>query len=150
MSGAQQVTFMNQRSFVTPPGSQTFSGCGTFTWVAPAGITSVSVVAVGAGSGANRDGYGAGADLRYLNNYTVTPGTSYSVRVHSGGVGNNTATVPAVGGHSSFVNCCTLRAKGGRGTGVNVGSGGGAGGSFSHGGGGASGAAGGGGTGGKS
>jgi len=34
--------------FVAPPGQQAFTTAGSFTWVAPVGVTSVSVVAVGA------------------------------------------------------------------------------------------------------
>jgi hypothetical protein len=52
MSGVQQVVFQNQRSFGAPPGQQAYTSPGTYTWVAPAGVTVVSVVAVGAGAGA--------------------------------------------------------------------------------------------------
>lgn len=62
---------------------------GTFSWVAPVGVTSISVVAVGGGSlgGGNRyfsmNGGGGGA-LAYTNNITVIPGNSYSVQVGNG------------------------------------------------------------------
>ena len=52
MSGALQAVFQNQRSFVAPPGSQSFISAGTYCWVAPTGVTSVSAVVVGAGGGA--------------------------------------------------------------------------------------------------
>ena len=49
-------------------GQQAFTTAGSFTWTAPAGVTSVCVVCVGAG------GAGGGA-LAYKNNITVVPGT---------------------------------------------------------------------------
>jgi len=78
MSGVGQAVFMNQRSFGTPPGSESFTTAGTFTWVAPPGVTKVSAVVVGGAAG-------GGAALRYANNLTVTPGTSYTVAVGAGG-----------------------------------------------------------------
>lgn len=101
MSGALQAVFQNQRSFVTPPSQQAFTTAGTFSWVAPTGVTRVSVVAVG-GRGTNNYPYGrGGAGLGYKNNYTVTPGCSYSVQV--GGAAN--------AGNSFFVNLCTVSGK---------------------------------------
>ena len=47
---------------------------GSYTWVCPLGVTSVSVVCVGSGSD------GPGGALAYKNNITVVPGTSYSLR----------------------------------------------------------------------
>ncbi len=68
---------------------------GTFSWVAPAGVTSVSLVVVsggGAGTaptnscpGTHRAG-GGGA-LAYQNGVVVTPGTSYCFTVGAGGTG---------------------------------------------------------------
>ena len=79
---------------VTPPptGQQAFTTAGTFTWVAPADVTSVSVVAVGAGGYSNTSQRGSGGGgLAYRNNYTVTPGTSYTVFVTAGnGTGAST------------------------------------------------------------
>ena len=81
---------------VSPVGQQAYVTPGSYTWTAPNGVTSVSVVCVGGGSG-------CGAALAYKNNITVVPGNSYSVVVGDGGVnvsgaGNQT---PA-GGDSSF------------------------------------------------
>jgi hypothetical protein len=75
-------------------GSQSFTTAGSFTWVAPAGVTSVSVVAVGSSSTTN-----AGA-LAYKNNITVSPGTSYPVVVGT----------PNVSTRSSFVSDATVSA----------------------------------------
>jgi len=118
MSGALQAVFQNQRSFGPPPGQQAFITSGTFTWVAPTGITKASVVVVGGGgAGAQRYnagecGYlgqsGAGGSLSYKNNITVTPGGSYTVVVGAGGV-----TSQQAGGQSYFCNTCLVRARGG-------------------------------------
>ena len=52
-------------------GSQSYTTAGTYTWIAPAGVTKVSVVAVGGGSNnfshCNSSG-GGGGGLGYKNN----------------------------------------------------------------------------------
>ena len=56
----------------------------TTTWVCPAGVTSISVVCIGAGSKVGNYGTphgGGGGGLGWKNNITVSPGTSYSVQV---------------------------------------------------------------------
>jgi hypothetical protein len=67
MSGVGQVTFMNQRSFAPPAGQEAFTTVGTFSWVAPAGVTKVSVVAVGGG------GTGGGGGGRKRRADAATP-----------------------------------------------------------------------------
>ena len=84
-------------------GQQAYTTSGTYAWVAPAGVTSVSVVAVGAGGG-GRGGDGGG--LGYKNNITVVPGNSYTVVVGQGRTGQSgissyfidTSTVAGFGG----------------------------------------------------
>lgn len=86
MTGVTQAVFMNQRSFVAPTGQQEYTSVGTYSWVCPAGVTSVSVVSVGAGStGASESYGGGGGGLGYKNNISVTPGNSYTVVVGSVG-----------------------------------------------------------------
>jgi ABC-type cobalt transport system substrate-binding protein len=89
-----QSTNEDQIYDVTCPqvGEQTFTTPGTSNWVAPPGVTSVSVVCVGGGgaSGKGRNVFGAGGaggGLAYKNNITVVPGTSYPVTVGAGGAG---------------------------------------------------------------
>lgn len=108
-------------------GQQAYTTAGTYSWVAPAGVTSVSVVAVGGGgggaAGANvciPQGYfggygGGGGGLGYLNNYSVTPGSSYTVVVGAGG----SATNPNgnAGCNSYFVSTAVVRGGGGGGGG---------------------------------
>ena len=101
-----------------PNASQSYTSPGTYTWVAPTGVTSVSVVAVGGGS-SGRNGscsstpaYGnsTGGQLRYVNNIAVTPGNSYTVVVGAGGPQNGCGTK---GGSSYFANTSTVYARGG-------------------------------------
>ena len=111
------------------PGQQAYTTAGTYSWVAPAGISSVSVVVVGGAAG-------RGGALAYKNNYTVVSGNSYSLRVQAAGGCGCTA--------SFFNTTCTVRA----GSGANrVGDGGGNGGLQGDGGAGAGGYSGQGGTG---
>ena len=79
-------------------GQQAYTTPGTYSWTAPAGVTSVSVVCVGGGSGGDghdSDGAGGGGALAYANAITVIPGNSYSVIVGTAGATSN-------GGDSTF------------------------------------------------
>merc|ERR1712093_160857 len=103
---------------------------GTYTWVAPPDVTSVSVVAIGGGGGGSAStsgsndpswGAGGGGGLGYKNNISVTPGQSYTVVVGAGGTGapgspQTTAEGQGgTGGDSYFISDTTV--KGGGGTG---------------------------------
>lgn len=103
----------NASNSVTPSviGQQAYTTPGTYTWVAPAGVTSVSVVAVGGGAGGLNNackGGGGGGALAYTNNVSVIPGNSYAVVV---GIGTGVSSSNA--GFSSF-NCTTTKADGGK------------------------------------
>lgn len=86
-------------------GQSVYTTAGTYSWTAPPSVTSISVVAVGggggqgpgatAGGGGNLSGAGGGG-LAYINNYTVSSGTSYTVIVGAGhaGYGNSGAGQP--------------------------------------------------------
>lgn len=99
-----------------PAGQQSYTTAGTFSWVAPAGVTSVSVVCIGGGGGAvasvnaNEFQWGAGGALAYANNITVAPGNSYTVIV--GAVGAPSYSGNTNGGDSSF-NSTSCKAGGG-------------------------------------
>jgi len=103
------------------PTCATYTTAGTYSWVAPSGVTSVAVVAVGGGGkgGPNFScpcfgdlggrGGGGGA-LVYKNAYSVTPGASYSLTVGAAGTSQD-------GGDSFFVSTCAAgRAGGGKGS----------------------------------
>lgn len=89
-----------------PRGEALFNVPGTFSWVAPSGVTKVSAVCVGGGGGANGWGDGAqgggGGGLGWKNSIAVTPGQSYTVQVGSGGTpssdlgGNNNNSSSAI------------------------------------------------------
>jgi len=81
-------------------GQEAFTTAGTYSWTAPSGVFSVSVVCVGGGGGAINWGSegiagGGGGALAYINNYAVTPGNSYTVIV---GTANSSSTA----GNSAF------------------------------------------------
>lgn len=86
-------------------GQEAFTTPGTYSWTAPAGVTSVCVVCVAGGDGGvylpNNGGFrqvrsGRGGCLVYSNNVSVTPGQTYQVIVGAGGVNGGQ------GGSSSF------------------------------------------------
>ena len=95
-----------------PRGESLYAIPGTFTWVCPTGVTSVSAVCIG-GGGANAASGGGGGALAYANNISVTPGTSYTVVVGVGGYRQNSGFID--GGTSSFINTSTVAAGGGQG-----------------------------------
>lgn len=80
-----------------PPGQQAYTTAGTYSWTCPAGVTSISVVVVGSGGGGGMSynyaaGGGGGGGLEYANNISVTPGSSYSVKVGLGGARGSYST----------------------------------------------------------
>lgn len=86
-------------------GQSAYTVAGTYSWICPAGVTSVSAVCVGGGSGGNNvqsGGGGGGGGLGYANNMPVTPGTSYTVTVGSGGPAGLFGSVTAAQA-SSFI-----------------------------------------------
>ena len=99
-------------------GSQVeFTVPGTYSWIAPVGVTSVSAVAVGAG-GAGGISCGGGGGALSWSNATVIPGTIYTIVVGNGGKSNT--SVGASGGFSSF-GSNIVYAGGGWGAGVRSG-----------------------------
>ena len=127
MGAMQQILLGTSAAAVV--GQQAYTTAGTYTWVAPAGVTKVSVVSIGGGGGGGHyvDGSeiggtgGAGGRLVYTNNYTVIPANSYTVIAGvSGTRGFNCTPEPTAGGNSSFN--ATVLALGGS-AGANSGSG---------------------------
>ena len=118
------------KSMLPTNGQAEFTTPGTYTWVAPPDVTSVSVVAIGGGGGGSAStsgssdvswGAGGGGGLGWKNNISVTPGQSYTVVVGAGGTGapSSPQTTPegqgGAGGDSYFISDTTV--KGGGGTG---------------------------------
>lgn len=81
-------------------GQQEFTAPGTYSFIVPANVDSISMVAVGGGGGGaqnvNDGGGGGGGALAYSNNVTVTPGEALTVIVGQGGSrGNGAGTAGA-------------------------------------------------------
>jgi hypothetical protein len=88
-----------------------FTTPGLQSWLCPTGITSVSVVCIGAG-GKGWGGGGGGGGLGWKDNITVTPGSTYAVQV--GAAGSNSGTVVTDGGDSFFILDTTVCGRGGK------------------------------------
>jgi hypothetical protein len=107
-----ELTFnvVGQAAFTTP---------GTYSWTAPAGVTSVCAVCVGAGGGpaANNSGStgAGGGGLGWKNDIPVTPGHAYTVVVGAGGTRVTSGTAPS-GGNSYFIDINTVAGRGGEGS----------------------------------
>lgn len=100
---------------------ETFSSTGSFNWVCPANVTSVTVECWGAGGGALQQGSfasgGAGGGAYVRGTVAVTPGNSYPLFVGAGVTANH-------GQDSYFIDSSTVMAKGGTGLPVNQNAGG--------------------------
>lgn len=84
-------------TMVNVEGQQAYTTEGSFSWTAPSGVSSISIVAIGgAGGSKSSGGGGGGAGLGYKNNLTVSPGTSYTVVVGNDGSDEQT-------GESSYI-----------------------------------------------
>lgn len=137
-------TIQDQVEYTTP---------GVYSWLCPAGVTSVSVVAVGGGGGGGfGDAFGAGGaggNLRYVNNIPVVPGVAYQVIVGAGGAVGGAGQASRPGGTTIFGSNLVVASGGGGGgtaagtptssANVGIGSDGGAGGINADGGGGGAG-----------
>ena len=103
--GKSNLPLAGQSAYTTP---------GTYSWIAPTGVTAVSVVCVG-GGGVGRcaagGAGGGGGGLGWKNNIAVSPGSSYTVFVGTGSVGN--AGV-GTGQTSYFINTSTVAGNGGQ------------------------------------
>ena len=93
---------------LTLPGAAVYTTPGTYSWTAPAGVTSVSVVAIG-GGGTGGTGTGAGpypsggggGGLGWKNSIPVLSGSNYTVVVGAAGQTSyflNQSTVAGIGG----------------------------------------------------
>ena len=86
------------------PNEQAYTTPGTYTWICPPGVTSVSVVCIGGGGGSRDVGNGqllggGGGGLGYKNNVTVTPGSGYTITVGgtTGSGGSSTFALSGTG-----------------------------------------------------
>ncbi len=84
------------------PTEAVYTTAGTYTFIVPAGVTSVSVVCVGGGMGGGVTDGGRAGSLGWKNNIAVTPGNSHSIVVGSGGTGRNDGQSGNQGADSLF------------------------------------------------
>lgn len=111
LTGGESVSVFS-RTFT--PGTYTFDNNSAmyffdmqqpYTWVAPAGVTSIELLVVGGGGGGGYSfgGGGGGGGVYYQSSYAVTPGATYYVKVGAGGAGGADAVRTGFnGGNSSF------------------------------------------------
>ena len=86
---------------------QIFDQPGTYTWIAPAGVTSVAALAIGGGgSPAGLVYAGGGGGLGWRNSISVTPGNSYNITV--GGASQDSIFIDTVTGvrGGGATGCC--------------------------------------------
>lgn len=84
--GATSANSNSTATVVAVTGQAAYTSPGTYTFVIPAGVTSISAVAVGGGAAGGGGGIGgSGGGLSYNNNYAVTPGDSWFVIAPSSG-----------------------------------------------------------------
>lgn len=116
LSGNISISNFYGKTFFTV-GQEEFTSPGTYTWVCPDGVSSVSVVVIGGGGGGDAGsdlvtvgGGGAGGALAYRNNISVIEGQSYQINVGAGGLGqitvNGTTTQESTDGGSSSAFSC--------------------------------------------
>ena len=115
--GTSAASSASSSVFISPtPGSQSFTVPGSYCWFVPSNVTSMSIVAVGAGGGGNCCGYtwkkgGGGGGLGYKNNITITT-SRYTLVVGSGG---QQRVCGGGGGGNSFVSGVSISGGGGGG-----------------------------------
>ena len=96
-------------------GQQQYTSAGTYSWTPPAGVSSVSVVAIGGGGAgaidANEGSHngGGGGACAYKNNISVSAGSTHTVVVGAGARAN----IGEDGGDSYFSATSVLKAVGG-------------------------------------
>ena len=112
--------FINLSLNTLVPGQAEYTTPGTFTWVCPSGVSSVSVVCIGGGGGGGSaiSSYtvcpgagGGGGGLSWRNNNSVTSGQTYTIQVGTGGNGSSMAT-GLMGGNSYFSYSGTILVEG--------------------------------------
>jgi len=120
-------------------GSQSYTTAGTYSWIVPSGVSSVSIVTVGAGGSTQlfSNVSGGGGALAYVNNVSVTPGETLTVTVPAPSASvvryaqvnrSSTALVQAGSGRAAYYGIVSVGTGGDGGTPGSYRGGGGAGG----------------------
>lgn len=117
--GGGPLSDASNTATVLATGQAAYTTPGTYSWIAPSGITSVSAVVVGGGGSgySSHDSNGGGGGCLAFKNYiTVVPGSSYTVYVGAGGAAPTPASATSNNGQQSyFIDASTLQANPGRG-----------------------------------
>ena len=95
--GTDSASSSNTITVPSVVGQQAYTSVGSFTWVAPTGVSQVSAVCIGGGGGGGSYTAGGGAGLGWSNNISVVAGNSYTVVVADEGSGNNSSVFSVVG-----------------------------------------------------
>ena len=90
----QQVLFA---SGIPPAGQQSYTSAGSFTWTAPAGVTSVCVICVGAGGGVGLLGEGTNGDGASTYDGQGSQAYGHCGKGGSGGAPQTFAAFPGLG-----------------------------------------------------
>jgi len=127
-SGQISLGLFRFRAFAVATGQQEFTSPGTYTFVVPSGVTSLSCVVIGGGGGSSGcsgasqySGAGGGGGGLAYGTFSVTPGQQVTVGVGAGGTRgtnvNSTTNVGGTGGFSyiQYAGSYMLRAYGGGG-----------------------------------
>ena len=112
-----------------PSGQQAYTTAGTYSFVVPAGVSSICAVCVGSGSNGTWGRGGNGGDLYYANSIAVSPGETLTVQVGASSPGAESLLTWGKGSSLARSSTFLVFASGGDVTPSNVGDGGGAGGS---------------------
>ena len=103
------TSVLNPASTTSPAQAQSYPANGTYSWTCPPGVTSISVVATGAGGGAGGassaqypGGGGGGGESAGNTALTVVPGDVYTIVVGAGGAGGGSNANGVAGGNTTF------------------------------------------------
>ena len=88
---------------VVPPGYETYTEVGSYSFIVPPGFTEVSIVSVGGGAGAGNGYGGAGGGLVWSDNVSVTPGEVLDINVGAGGTGYTPPSTNPIEGQTTYV-----------------------------------------------
>jgi len=114
-----KVPTTSYTSYSTPPGSARYSSSGTYTFVVPAGVTSLNASVTGGGGGGGGGGYGTGGEqsgsgggggsgYTTTGSISVTPGETLTVVVGAGGAAGSAQYSRSSGGFGGTGGTSTL------------------------------------------
>lgn len=89
--GSTAATSASTAAITLATGQSIYTSPGSYTWYAPAGVTSVSALAVGGGGGKTSTLGGRGGGLGYRNAAAVSPGQAVDLVVGAGAPGGTQA-----------------------------------------------------------